>query len=118
MGFFRSGFDMQVFHIWKTSGTTYLRLPGRLPDYFHFSRLDFLKVIWTSWKSSGLPGSLLTNSSSLSSGVQACLCRGMIYNSFLDDLHFSRHRLVLYLTGLFQKFDFPGRLTFQSSREN
>ncbi|KAF2607000.1 hypothetical protein F2Q68_00046192 [Brassica cretica] len=24
--FFRSGFDMQVFQIWKTSGTTYLSL--------------------------------------------------------------------------------------------
>ncbi|WZZ21750.1 hypothetical protein YC2023_123137 [Brassica napus] len=21
---------------------------GSLPDYFHFSRLDFLKVVWTS----------------------------------------------------------------------
>ncbi|KAG5411076.1 hypothetical protein IGI04_007395 [Brassica rapa subsp. trilocularis] len=28
------------------------RLPGSLPDDFHFSRLDFLKVVWTSWKSS------------------------------------------------------------------
>ena len=36
----------------------------------------------------------------------------------LDDLHFSCHRLVLHLTGLFQKFDFSGRLTFQSSSEN
>ncbi|KAF3579045.1 hypothetical protein DY000_02034190 [Brassica cretica] len=25
----------------------------------HFSRLDFLKVVWTSWKSSGLPSSRL-----------------------------------------------------------
>ncbi|KAG5388494.1 hypothetical protein IGI04_030035 [Brassica rapa subsp. trilocularis] len=33
----------------------------------------------------------------------------------LDDLHFSGHRFVLHLTGLFQKFDFPGQLTFQSS---
>ncbi|KAG5393434.1 hypothetical protein IGI04_023397 [Brassica rapa subsp. trilocularis] len=57
--FFRSRFNMHVFQIWKTSGTTYLRLPGSLPDYFHFSRLDFLKVVWTSWKSSGLPGSRL-----------------------------------------------------------
>ncbi|KAF3522175.1 hypothetical protein F2Q69_00049259 [Brassica cretica] len=38
--FFRSGFDMQ------SSG-----LPG--------SRLDFLEVVWTSWKPSGLPGSRL-----------------------------------------------------------
>ncbi|KAG5376111.1 hypothetical protein IGI04_040707 [Brassica rapa subsp. trilocularis] len=44
--FFRSGFDMQVFQIWKTSGTTYL----------------LVEVVLTSWKSSGLHGSLLTKS--------------------------------------------------------
>ncbi|KAL0677003.1 hypothetical protein Bca4012_004984 [Brassica carinata] len=42
--FFRSGFDMQVFQIWKTSETTYLLVV---------------------WKSSGLLGSLLTKSSGL-----------------------------------------------------
>ncbi|CAG7901577.1 unnamed protein product, partial [Brassica rapa] len=59
---------MQVFQIWKTSRTTYLLvttskkssrlLPFKssgLPE----NRLDFLKVVWTSWKSSGLPGSRL-----------------------------------------------------------
>ncbi|KAG5393358.1 hypothetical protein IGI04_023321, partial [Brassica rapa subsp. trilocularis] len=90
--FFRSGFDMQAFHIWKTSGTTYLtkctrRLPGSFPDDFQEvfqttsisvfglpgSRLGFLKVFWTSWKSYGLPGSLLTKSSSISSGVQVII---------------------------------------------
>ena len=30
----------------------------------------------------------------------------------LDDLHFSRQRLVLHLTGLFQKFDFLDDLNF------
>ncbi|KAG5378029.1 hypothetical protein IGI04_025871 [Brassica rapa subsp. trilocularis] len=65
--FFRSGFNMQVFHIWKTSGTSYLLLTksSGLPR----SRLDFLKVVWTSckvvWKSSELPKSLLTKSSEL-----------------------------------------------------
>ncbi|KAL0651338.1 hypothetical protein Bca4012_094029 [Brassica carinata] len=39
-----SGFNMQVFQIWKTSGTTYLLVV---------------------WKSSGLLGSLLTKSSGL-----------------------------------------------------
>nr|VDD37819.1 unnamed protein product [Brassica oleracea] len=39
--FFKFGFDMQVFQIWKTSRTTYLRLP---------------------FQSSGLSGSLLTKS--------------------------------------------------------
>ncbi|KAL0875441.1 hypothetical protein Bca101_025146 [Brassica carinata] len=38
--------------------------------------MDFLEVVWTSRKSSGLPGSILTLSSFISSGVQACLCRG------------------------------------------
>ena len=33
-----------------------------------------------------LPGNLLTESSSISSGVQACFCKGMIYNSFISDL--------------------------------
>ncbi|CAG7876800.1 unnamed protein product [Brassica rapa] len=55
-----------VFQIWKTSGTTYLLVVWKssgLPK----SRLDFLKVVWTSckvvWKSSELPKSLLTKSS-------------------------------------------------------
>ncbi|KAG5379293.1 hypothetical protein IGI04_027135 [Brassica rapa subsp. trilocularis] len=160
---------LEVFQIWKTSGTTYLlvvwKSSGLLGSLLTKSsglpgsRLDFLKVVWTSckvvWKSSellksyGLPRSLLTKFSSISSGIQACLCRGMIYNSFttklyvawstqrlflqltlksvivwlkknskkLDGLHFSRHRLVLHLTELFQKFDFSGRLTFQSSND-
>ncbi|KAF2576099.1 hypothetical protein F2Q70_00005958 [Brassica cretica] len=49
--FFGSGFDMHDFQIWKTSGTTYIRLPFQssgLPA----SRLDFLEVVWTSLKSS------------------------------------------------------------------
>ncbi|WZY89759.1 hypothetical protein YC2023_046494 [Brassica napus] len=61
-----SGFDVQVFQIWKTSGTTYLLVVWKssgslltkssgLPG----SRLDFLEVVWTSRKSSGLPGSRL-----------------------------------------------------------
>uniref|UniRef100_M4EH13 Uncharacterized protein n=1 Tax=Brassica campestris TaxID=3711 RepID=M4EH13_BRACM len=56
---------MQVFQIWKTSGTTYLLVVWKSSG----SRLE---VVWTSLKSSGLPGSLLTKSSSLSSGVQTC----------------------------------------------
>ncbi|WZZ43211.1 hypothetical protein YC2023_039470 [Brassica napus] len=38
--FFRSGFNMQVFQIWKTSGTTYLLVVWKLSR----SRLDFLEV--------------------------------------------------------------------------
>ncbi|WZY69103.1 hypothetical protein YC2023_001343 [Brassica napus] len=51
--------------IWKTSGTTYLLVVWKSSR----SRLDFLKVVWTSckvvWKSSELPKSLLTKSSKL-----------------------------------------------------
>ncbi|KAF3535604.1 hypothetical protein F2Q69_00020137 [Brassica cretica] len=38
------------------------RLLGRLTYFQEVSRLDFLEVVWSSWKSSGLPGSLLTKS--------------------------------------------------------
>ncbi|WZY69671.1 hypothetical protein YC2023_023901 [Brassica napus] len=44
---------MQVFQIWKTFGTTYLLVVWKSSG----SRLDFLKVVWTS--SSELPGSRL-----------------------------------------------------------
>ncbi|KAL0787025.1 hypothetical protein Bca101_003271 [Brassica carinata] len=54
---------MQVFQIWKTSGTTYLLVVWKSSG----SRLDFFKVVWTSckvvWKSSELPKSLLTKES-------------------------------------------------------
>ncbi|WZY69968.1 hypothetical protein YC2023_002208 [Brassica napus] len=74
--FSRSGFNMQVFQIWKTSGTTYLLVVwkssgSRLEVVWKSSgsRLDFLKVVWTSckvvWKSSELPKSLLAKSSEL-----------------------------------------------------
>ncbi|CAG7864433.1 unnamed protein product, partial [Brassica rapa] len=64
--FFRSGFNVQVFQIWKTSGTTYLlvvwKSSGLLGSLLTKSsglpgsRLDFQEVVWTSRKSSGLPG--------------------------------------------------------------
>ncbi|KAL0754180.1 hypothetical protein Bca101_091848 [Brassica carinata] len=57
--------EVVVFQIWKTSGTTYLLVVWKSSE----SRLDFLKVVWTSckvvWKSSELPKSLLTKSSEL-----------------------------------------------------
>uniref|UniRef100_A0A0D3D982 Uncharacterized protein n=1 Tax=Brassica oleracea var. oleracea TaxID=109376 RepID=A0A0D3D982_BRAOL len=61
--FFRSGFNMQVFQIWKTSGTTYLLVVWKSSGL-----LGSLLTI----QSSGLPGSRLTKSFSISSGVQAC----------------------------------------------
>ncbi|KAG5411206.1 hypothetical protein IGI04_007525 [Brassica rapa subsp. trilocularis] len=67
-------------------------LPGSRLKYNALD--DFQEVFQTtsiSVKSSGFSGSLLTKSSSISSGVQPCLCRRMIYNSFVcDDLQFSR----------------------------
>ncbi|KAG5401868.1 hypothetical protein IGI04_016475 [Brassica rapa subsp. trilocularis] len=63
---YSSSTNLEVFQIWKTSGTTYLLVVWKssgslltkssgLPG----SRLDFLEVVWTSRKSSGLPGSRL-----------------------------------------------------------
>ncbi|KAG5404904.1 hypothetical protein IGI04_011023 [Brassica rapa subsp. trilocularis] len=51
---YSSSTNLEVFQIWKTSGTTYLKSSG-LPG----SRLDFQEVVWTSRKSSGLLGSRL-----------------------------------------------------------
>ncbi|KAG5379350.1 hypothetical protein IGI04_027192 [Brassica rapa subsp. trilocularis] len=66
--------------IWKSSG----------------SRLDFLKVVWTSckvvWKSSELPKSLLAKSSE--------------HPGSLDDLQLSRHRLVLQLKKKTSRFNY------------
>ncbi|KAG5375939.1 hypothetical protein IGI04_040535 [Brassica rapa subsp. trilocularis] len=52
---YSSSTNLEVFQIWKTSGTTYLLVVWKSSR----SRLDFLEVVWTSRKSSGLPGSRL-----------------------------------------------------------
>ncbi|KAG5383841.1 hypothetical protein IGI04_035311, partial [Brassica rapa subsp. trilocularis] len=68
--FFRSGFGCADFSDLED-------FLNNLPvSHLKYNALDDFK------KSCGLPGSLLTKSSSISSGVQTCLCRGMIYNSF------------------------------------
>ncbi|KAG5405119.1 hypothetical protein IGI04_011238 [Brassica rapa subsp. trilocularis] len=87
---------LEVFQIWKTSGTTYLLVVWKSSG----SRLDFLKVVWTSCK--------VSTDLVYSSGIQACLCRGMIYNSFVcvDDLQLSRHRLVLQLKKITSRFNY------------
>ncbi|KAG5415964.1 hypothetical protein IGI04_003531 [Brassica rapa subsp. trilocularis] len=64
---YSSSTNLEVFQIWKTSGTTYLlvvwKSSGLLGSLLTKSsglpgsRLDFLEVVWTSRKSSGLPGS-------------------------------------------------------------
>ncbi|KAG5415437.1 hypothetical protein IGI04_003004 [Brassica rapa subsp. trilocularis] len=61
--------NLEVFQIWKTSGTTYLlvvrKSSGLLGSLLKKSsglpgsRLDYQEVVWTSRKSSGLPGSRL-----------------------------------------------------------
>ncbi|WZZ30936.1 hypothetical protein YC2023_014337 [Brassica napus] len=75
--FFRSGFDMQVVQIWKTSWTTYL-----------------LEVVWTSRKSSGLHGSLLTKSPFHNRSEHFDL------EDFWDDLPVSRLEVVWKSSGL------------------
>ncbi|KAG5407935.1 hypothetical protein IGI04_004254 [Brassica rapa subsp. trilocularis] len=53
---YSSSTNLEVFQIWKTSGTTYLLVVWKSSG----SRLDFLEeVVWTSRKSSGLLGSRL-----------------------------------------------------------
>ncbi|KAL0660759.1 hypothetical protein Bca4012_097596 [Brassica carinata] len=56
-----SGFDMQVYQIWKTSWTTYLLvvwkssglLGSLLTKSSDFQKSpDFQEVVWTTWKSS------------------------------------------------------------------
>ncbi|KAG5403321.1 hypothetical protein IGI04_009440 [Brassica rapa subsp. trilocularis] len=52
---YSSSTNLEVFQIWKTSGTTYLLVVWKSSG----SRLDLEEVVWTSRKSSGLPGSRL-----------------------------------------------------------
>ncbi|KAG5404682.1 hypothetical protein IGI04_010801 [Brassica rapa subsp. trilocularis] len=53
---YSSSTNLEVFQIWKTSRKTYLLVVWKSSG----SRLDFLEeVVWTSRKSSGLPGSRL-----------------------------------------------------------
>ncbi|KAG5375854.1 hypothetical protein IGI04_040450 [Brassica rapa subsp. trilocularis] len=88
--FFRSGADF---------GRYMGSLLGSLLKYN--APKDFLEVLFL-WS----PGSLLAESSLISSGVQVCLCRGMIYNSFVsEDFHVSRLQ-PSGRTDLKQKTDF------------
>ncbi|KAG5376032.1 hypothetical protein IGI04_040628 [Brassica rapa subsp. trilocularis] len=114
---YSSSTNLKVFQIWKTSGTTYLLVVWKSSG----SRLDFLKVVWTSckvvWKSSELPKSLLAKSSELP-GSRLDFLEVTTYNSVvhetteirlkckssgevkllklsIDDLTFSRLRLQI-----------------------
>ncbi|KAG5388606.1 hypothetical protein IGI04_030147 [Brassica rapa subsp. trilocularis] len=114
---YSSSTNLEVFQIWKTSGTTYLLVVWKSSG----SRLDFLKVVWTSckvvWKSSELPKSLLAKSSELP-GSRLDFLEVTTYNSVvhetteirlkckssgevkllklsIDDLTFSRLRLQI-----------------------
>ncbi|KAG5407290.1 hypothetical protein IGI04_013409 [Brassica rapa subsp. trilocularis] len=117
---YSSSTNLKVFQIWKTSGTTYLLVVWKFWKSSG-SRLDFLKVVWTSckvvWKSSELPKSLLAKSSELP-GSRLDFLEVTTYNSIvhetteirlkcklsgevkllklsIDDLTFSRLRLQI-----------------------
>ncbi|KAG5414692.1 hypothetical protein IGI04_002259 [Brassica rapa subsp. trilocularis] len=68
-----------------------------------------------SWRSLMCAKEICSSRSGLCLAVDDLPGSRLVNVKNLDDLHFSGHRLVLHLTGLFQKFDFPGQLTFQSS---
>ncbi|KAG5377572.1 hypothetical protein IGI04_025414 [Brassica rapa subsp. trilocularis] len=150
---YSSSTNLEVFQIWKTSGTTYLlvvwkssgsllgslltksKSSGLLGSRLDFSerfgfsdlenfwddllvsrleviwkssgsRLDFLKVVWTSckviWKSSELPKSLLAKSSELP-------------GSRLDFLEVTTYNSVVHETTEIISEKNPGRLTIKSS---
>ncbi|KAG5409687.1 hypothetical protein IGI04_006006 [Brassica rapa subsp. trilocularis] len=81
---YSSSTNLKVFQIWKTSGTTYLLVVWKSSG----SRLDFLKVVWTSckvvWKSSELPKSLLAKSSELP-GSRLDFLEVTTYNSVVHE---------------------------------
>ncbi|KAG5408293.1 hypothetical protein IGI04_004612 [Brassica rapa subsp. trilocularis] len=118
---YSSSTNLKVFQIWKTSGTTLLVSRLEVIWKSSGSRLDFLKVVWTSckvvWKSSELPKSLLAKSSELP-GSRLDFLEVTTYNSVvhetteirlkckssgevkllklsIDDLTFSRLRLQI-----------------------
>ncbi|KAG5415743.1 hypothetical protein IGI04_003310 [Brassica rapa subsp. trilocularis] len=103
--FFRSGFNMQVFQIWKTSGTTYLLVVWKSSG----SRLDFLKIIWTSckvvWKSSDF----LKKSSGLLKS------RLVLSTQVESKLVFTTYNSVVHETTEIISEKSPGRLTIKSS---
>ncbi|KAG5410828.1 hypothetical protein IGI04_007147 [Brassica rapa subsp. trilocularis] len=93
--------------IWKSSG----------------SRLDFLKVVWTSckvvwtsckvvWKSSELPKSLLAKSSKSSELLKSCL---VLSTQVESKLVFTTYNSVVHETTEIISEKNPGRLTIKSS---
>ncbi|KAG5386479.1 hypothetical protein IGI04_037950 [Brassica rapa subsp. trilocularis] len=82
---YSSSTNLEVFQIWKTSGTTYLLVVWKSSG----SRLDFLEeVVWTSRKSSGLLGSRLDFSERFSD-----------LEDFWDDLLVSRLEVIWKSSG-------------------
>ncbi|KAG5384179.1 hypothetical protein IGI04_035649 [Brassica rapa subsp. trilocularis] len=125
---YSSSTNLEVFQIWKTSGTTYLlvvwKSSGLLGSLLTKSsglpgsRLDFQEVVWTSRKSSGLPGSRLDFQEVVwiflsvlvfqiwkTSGTTYLLVVWKSSGS-LDDLKLSRHRLVLQLKKKTSRFNY------------
>ncbi|KAG5378528.1 hypothetical protein IGI04_026370 [Brassica rapa subsp. trilocularis] len=126
---YSSSTNLKVFQIWKTSGTTYLlvvwKSSGLLGSLLTKSsglpgsRLDFLKVVWTSckvvWKSSEHPKSLLTKSSELPGSRLDFLkvvwtswksSDKVFFHIKWNDLQLSRHRLVLQLKKKTSRFNY------------
>ncbi|KAG5395407.1 hypothetical protein IGI04_025370 [Brassica rapa subsp. trilocularis] len=125
---YSSSTNLEVFQIWKTSGTTYLlvvwKSSGLLGSLLtkssglSGSRLDFHEVVWTSRKSSGLPGSRFSDLEDFwddllvsrlkvvwkSSGSRLDFLK--VFWQSLDDLQLSRHRLVLQLKKKTSRFNY------------
>ncbi|KAG5378823.1 hypothetical protein IGI04_026665 [Brassica rapa subsp. trilocularis] len=98
---YSSSTNLEVFQIWKTSGTTYLlvvwKSSGLLGSLLTKSsglpgsRLDFQEVVWTSRKSSGLPGSRFSDLD--------LICRFFRSGNFWDDLLVSRLEVIWKSSG-------------------
>ncbi|KAG5385878.1 hypothetical protein IGI04_037348 [Brassica rapa subsp. trilocularis] len=86
---YSSSTNLEVFQIWKTSGTTYL----------------LVEVVWTSRKSSGLLGSRLDFSERFGFSDLDLICSNNVFQD-VDDLQLSRHRLVLQLKKKTSRFNY------------
>ena len=100
--------DMGLIYMLFRSGSDLGRPMGSLlGSLLKYNALeDFQEVFQTTSRKSSrrLPGSLLTKSSSISSGVQACLCRWMIYNSFVCGMFCDLH-VYSFSCDVFCKFE-------------
>ncbi|CAG7862750.1 unnamed protein product [Brassica rapa] len=80
-----------IFHSFKDLEDFWDDLPISRLKYNALENFQEVFQTTSTSVSSGFPGSLLTKSYSISSGVQACLFRGMIYNSFVCGMFCELH---------------------------